>query len=447
MALVYTFDEGPDQSVVELATTNRDVVRSRMRTLDSDLVLNASIVSGTTVSDALDTLGTATILPNGYVSRHVYVNAASTMIGQSFAGVTIEAAVTWTTPEDVPPGNYLDFDLGAGGGGGGGGHLDTSIARTGGGGAGGGARPPTWSYARADVLAMLPLVISVGLGGAGGLGLIMTGAVVTRASTDGANGGDTTVGPMGAFGGGGGPTGRGVGGVRGGGTGGGMISAGDVASLVPNAAAVGGAPLTITPSSYGGTQANADLIVTDYGGAGHVSYGVDTLIQVGSSASVWGGASGAPGGNATPNVFAAGGQSKYGGGGGGSGGGGTITPGQSSPGSDGGGRLTAATRRGGGGLGGASSGTNGVPASPGAPGAAGDAWHAGDGGGGGGGHTGNNFVSGPGNTAGAGGAGGFPCGAAGGGGAFRLQASAGVVNTCGDGARGGDGFVMVTGRL
>ena len=170
MVLVYTTETGGDPNSVALLTPNQNVERPLARSLTSDDVRNVSAVAGSTVSDALDDIDGRLTPPNGYVERHVYVDPASSRLGTTFAGVVCEQAVIWFTEADMPRGNFFVVDTAAPGGGGSGGpavHHSTDIRC--GTGAGAGARNRS-TYARADVIAALPIAIIAGLGGLGTAG-------------------------------------------------------------------------------------------------------------------------------------------------------------------------------------------------------------------------------------------------------------------------------------
>jgi hypothetical protein len=356
----------------------------------------------------------------GFLSRHVYVNAASTMIGQSFAGVLCEAVpTTWTTAAQIPPGNLFDVDIRAGGGGGGGGFLNSSA----GGGAspgGGGARYQAM-FSRAELVAMLPISIVAGLGGAGGLGHRFIAGVLDRVATAGTTGQPASFGAFSVYGGGPGIAGQTS--NRPGGTGGGRTGPGQPAQTGATSAIRGGSPARdagLPGFGWEGSGSGA----TASGGTGVVS----------SQPSAWGGASGGGGDN---TVGGDGGSSNHAGCGGGAGGSAFTSSGVN--GGAGGAPPTVADQlRGGGGSAGVGSSVLGVPGGAGGNGAAGDknvSGHGGGGGGGNGANSGGTF------TGGAGGAGGFPSGGAGGGGSARNQS---LDNAAGNGGKGGDACVIVT---
>jgi hypothetical protein len=354
---------------------------------------------------------------DGYLSRIVYVNAASARIGTTFAGVTCEATPgSWTTDADIPDGNWFDVRVaGPAGGGAGAGQSEGKMGP----GGGGGARMPPRLFSRADLVAMLPITITCGLGGAGGAGRQNINLVDIIAGASGSNGSSASVfGPISAGAGSGGGFNAG----RHGGCGGGVESA--PTPTTATTAAIGGAPaITI---GLGGIYLE---------GAGHpnTSAGGGTGL-----AAVHGGASGGSinGGAEGANP---GGRSVFGGGGGGSGRSTDLSLGAGASGGDGGGRWTTSSQTGGGGAGGPGVSNSSTPAAASA-GADGDIDHNGNGGGGGGSSDGNTTVM----TGGAGGAGGFPGGGGGGGGATRIVSAASRTITNGSGAAGADGCVIIT---
>lgn len=391
----------------------------------SSQVTNLSSVSGLTTTNALETLSNqvtglaGTGSGNGYLSRHVYVNAASTKIGTTFAGVTVQAVVTYSVAADVPAGNILNVELAGSGGGGSGGNRGTGDGFSGTGG-GGGARRSLW-FPRSEVIAALPVVISAALGGNAGVGATTVNLVTTVTCTAGSDGGAAAFGSFTAGGGSGGQIGT----AAHAGSGGGIANAPTPTNV--STALPGGAP-SVTIGLPG--------VFLD--GAGTVANGTTSP----GLPSVYGGASGGQVASGSENS-AAGGRSVYGGGGGGSGRACDNTVGAGAVGADGGGRWTTVTSTGGGGTGGP--GTNGAgPPSAASPGNDGNATVNGDGGGGGGSNDGNTSPS---MTAGAGGAGGFPGGGGGGGGATRTLLFSARTFVGGNGGKGGDAMVMVTAFL
>jgi hypothetical protein len=365
----------------------------------------------------------------GYLSRHVYVNAASAKIGTTFAGVTVQAApVSWTLASQIPDGGSFIVDVAAGTAGAGGGEVG---GVSGGVASGGGARHPR-RYTRADLIAMLPIPFVAGLGGVGGLGKQMTGATVNRVAQPGSSGGLSSFGTQCAY-----PGGRGEAGnnsQRRSGTGGGIAGPG-LDGGTGSTVLLGGAPANVAGVSGVGWE-----------GAGSGAVGVGGVFA--SRPSVWGGASGGAridaGVAGSPVPLNDGGNSVYGGGGGGVGGTCGTNPADFQNGGKGGGRFTGTATIGSGVNGGA--GVNAVgPAGNGQNGADGDASCNGDGGGGGGANGYNNFSAQTTScSAGDGGDGGFPGGAAGGGGHVRSTPFGTGVFTAGKGGKGGDGMIMIT---
>jgi hypothetical protein len=363
----------------------------------------------------------------GYLSRRVYVNAASTRIGTTFLGVVCQAAVTWNTAADIPAGTWFDIEeAGAGGGGAGaGGIAGDGVAGAGGGGGG----RQSYRLSRAQVVAMLPVVISAGLGGTAGIGKTNVNLVTTIAATSGGVGGGSAFGIYTAGGGSGGVAGAGQHGGCGGGIG--------TAAMPPS---------TTSPSRGGAPASVVGIPGSFLEGAGHAGTSAGT--DCGGMPAVYGGASGGIVPGVSNTVGGAGGRSVFGGGGGGGGRSvGAAAGGQA--GSAGGGRWTGSTTTGGGGAGGPGSVALGIAPAPGSAGADSTDYFAnGDGGGGGG---SNENASGspvpPTLIAGAGGAGGFPGGAGGGGGPPRLGSFSGRTFVHGDGGPGADGMVMVTASI
>ncbi len=428
-----------DGEQIELLSSNKEPQETQLIPLTTDIVDNESDVDGATLTDALDSLQPAGTTPAtagnpGYASRHVYVNAASTRVGTIFAGVTVEAApVSWTTAAQIPPGDFLDFvQSGAASGGGSGAACrnGTGTFSVRGGGAGAGAAFNQWSMARADVIAALPIVFDIPVGGAGGAPAtsnsvavvdgnagspgatcVVSGTRLRQTAGGATQGGGTTSGGT--------QTGAG-------GSGGGLL--GD-ASLtqgpgqpVDRSVQIGSVQFT----TYGGCSPNNR---TTDGGSGLSSF------------SCWGGAGGGDIGNATGE--AAGGRSQFGGCGGGHGGRTSMsggTPQGVSSASDGGNHDVSLRGNPGGGGGGAS-GADGANGAPGTAGADGSLTRCGEGGGGG---MACQSAD-PALTGGAGGEGGFPGGGGGGGGGCHSLIGSGTAAS-GRGGKGGDAALIVTGR-
>lgn len=405
---------------LQSATTALAAVVSALNTSN---IANVSTVAGATCTAALDTLRTeltavqasvAALLQTagqpGYVSSHVYVNAASPRVGTVWQGITIEAAVTWTTAAQIPPGNWFQVDVAPAGGSGASGMCATN---TQGGGTGAGGAPRNRkTFSRAELVAALPIVISAALGQNGGLGVSVTGTA-TSAGNLGVDGGSASFGNLCCAFGGSGANGSALSSNRAGGAGGGQQSAGTAANTGGGSSTGGGLGGTTTQP----TEA--------FSGAG-------CIVAVNGRPAEYGGASGAGAPGSTNATGLAGGSSRYGGGGGGAGGG--AATGAASAGGPGGvsGGIAATVLSNGtndGGPAGGAVGANGTN------GADGDLTHNGQGGAGGGGSN---------STGGNGGNGGFPGGAGGGGGsASRVSGNV----TSGSGGRAGDAAVIVLGFL
>jgi hypothetical protein len=351
----------------------------------------------------------------GYLARYVFVNPASTRLSTSHLGVTCQATTTWTTAAQIPQGNLFDVQVaGAGGGGAGGGTTEGGSGP----GGGGGARRRRW-FSRAELISMLPIVLTAGLGGTRGLGSNTNNLVQIVTATNGGNG---TGSSLGSFTSGGGSGGQVSNTGRHGGLGGGIADA--AAPSTANTAQLGGAPAVT--AGVGGTYLE---------GAGHPSTsgsGVAGLPAVYGGASGGSAAAGAEGSNP-------GGRAVYGGGAGGSGRSTDLTAGGGNAGADGGGRWTTSATTGGGGIGGPGTVADNVAPAPGGNGADGTFETNGEGGGGGGSNDGNptTFI------AGTGGNGGFPGGAGGGGGATRIRTFAARVCISGSGGLGADGAIII----
>jgi hypothetical protein len=402
--------------------------------LNTDNIVNESSLPGATLTDALGSVGGSVVAGSvptaptgdpgsptnpGYASRHVYVNAASTLIGTIFAGVVVEAApASFATAASLPEGNAFTIEIAGAGGGGGGGSGTEGLSGAGG---GGGARRSV-SCSRQDLIASLPIPISVGLGGAPGLGNHTNNLIIITAATAGGSGGTTSFGSFWTAGSGSGGQIDATG--HHGGTGGGIANA--PTPTTSTNAQLGGAPAVV---------AGASGVFLE--GAGH---GSTATSRTDGTPAVYGGASGGCTG-ISEVASGIGGRSVYGGGGGGGGRPTNTTVGIGAAGGDGGGRWLDATIIGGGGLGGPGTDANNAAPTPGAAGANGDVDMNGNGGGGGGSNDGNVTVA----IAGAGGQGGFPGGGGGGGGATRLAAF--TARTCigGAGGAGGDACIIITG--
>lgn len=403
--------------------------------LDTSSIANVSTVAGATCTAALDTLQAAiaaTGVDPGYTARFGYVNAASARIGTTFAGVVLQAASTWNTAADVPAGNTFTWDLWASTGGGCGGRAAfTGSSSTAHGAPSAGCAHRRFVCSRADVIAALPLVISVGIGGPGSAGAFRAppdGSGNTVPTASGTAGQPTTVGTLArAF-----PGGEGfrdplaTPSTKVGSSGGGTVSAGT--SGTNTSPILGGNP----GAPVGGA--------TGEGGAGCSVFSPGA----GAASAEHGGASSTCSGTAGTN-WQPGGTSAYGGSAGGWGATYNTAASASSNGALGGGLI------------GGSRGLSAVTAVNGSTLVAGDGGNAGDGslssgasGGGGGG-----ACKAPGDaaivnqaTGGNGGDGGFPGGGAGGGGDAALGILAvpavGSFARGGNGGTGGDGLCLLT---
>jgi hypothetical protein len=143
----------------------------------------------------------ATGAEDGFLSRHVYANAASSLVGTTFFGVTVEAATTLSTTADLDDGNRIRVIVwGAGGTGANGQFQNASgTSQSAGGGGGGGARQERW-YARADVVDALPVAMTIA-----GTTAAPANATTQNTASTGNAGGPTLFGSLlSAFGGGGG---------------------------------------------------------------------------------------------------------------------------------------------------------------------------------------------------------------------------------------------------
>ena len=401
--------------LMQLLTTNRGklpIAIEEEQPITSDDVINLSTVPGASVTDALDFLAPAVDGEPGYLSRAVYVNAASSRVGTTFAGETVEAApAQWTTAADVPAGNWFDV-VTCGGGGGSSGATDSITGATGAGAHGGAGG--CWNqkrFSRADIIAALPIVFTIELGGTAGVG----NSIAPVAANEGGLGGRALFGNLcTSYGGGGG--GRPGATNRQRASGGGSLGPG-ISGGVNTANSAGGLPGNTNTRGQGTA-----------GAGGPAATGIN-----GSNCSEDGGASGDCNGVTTNTAGGDGGKALRGGAGGASGANNGVSQVGFAGGTGGSSGEPDGTERGGGGTPGAAGGA--AVGGNGGPGADGTATHAGDGGGGGG--TGTGLSS----EGGDGGAGGFPGGGAGGGGASRNFGNGG------NGAVGGDPMIMITAHL
>lgn len=357
--------------------------------------------------------GGATGTSDGFLARRVYANAASSLVGTTFFGKTVLAATTLSAASDLPDGSIFEVVCWGAGGSGAAGRQQTASGTSahGSSGGGGGARNAK-RFTRAELVAALPIVITVA-------NTAVAPAVNTTAGTNqsGTGGGVTSFGSLvAAYGGG---AGRQDSSLASGGSGGGFMGPGLVGTT---GSVVGGLPGQSNSFGRGGAGAGS---ATD---------------QVGLLASEGGGASGGSP-LVGPTTGLAGGIADLGGGGGGaSGGNGTgTTTANSGPGGAGGysGARNDSAQSGNGGAGGAQAAVN-TTGLPGATGATGVYAASGAGGGGG---SGAPQLSG---TGGKGGAGGIPAGGGGSGGAGR-----GANGTAwgGIGGDGGQGLCVLTALL
>jgi hypothetical protein len=430
MVLVYTTELGGDPNIVELVTTSQNVARPLLQELTTDIVTESPTApnpggSLTTTLQIIEEILVATDAQPGYRARFAWVNAASSRIGTTFAGVEVEAApLVWTDPIQIPPGNRFEWrQTGAGGGSGSGcatrGASGTASLR--GGGPSGGAAMNVWECTRADLIAALPIDFTTPLGGLGGASVSGTNIGVTPGNS-GANGAANVISGVGLsqIAGGGGLGGAGGSSTTGAaGAGGGTVSS--AAGATPGAPAdVGPNQGQITFNSRGGCVANSH---------GSVSSGVLPM-------NICGGAGG--GSNTNGSLIIHGGRSKFGGCGGGHGGAYSLQNGLTSPGSEGGNHdvtITGVPWGGGGGTAGLTNGESG------GDGADGNVFEAGQGGGGGSGASGATAGS---AIGGHGGRGGFPGGGSGGGGTGFSSGPSGQNATSGAGRDGGDALTLLT---
>ncbi len=128
-------------------------------------------------------LGGATGTAVGYLSRQIYVNAASAKVGASWIGITLQAAVTWTNATDIPTGSAFEIVSWPGGSAGGNGNQQvagsSAASATG---AGGSCRRAV-IVSRQEIIAALPVVMTIGLGATPPARLTTTSP--TQASTAG----------------------------------------------------------------------------------------------------------------------------------------------------------------------------------------------------------------------------------------------------------------------
>jgi hypothetical protein len=372
----------------------------------------------------------ATGTEDGFLSRRVYVNAASARIGTTFMGVTVEAVpASFTAIGDFGDGGRFRIGLAPPGGSGASGRRGTATASGGGNSGGGGGAFREFWVSRAQLVTLLAagnITSSVGLGGAAVAGPTSNATSYTQ-NNPGNNGSAQAV-----FGGwvcfqGGGANGNGASGSsRAGGGGGGMLTAGTGGGTGTGNSS-GGEPMPGTA-----TNSAAGNLTTLFGGG---SCGVPSgTIAFRGGTSVWGGGAGGAG-TATGTASAVGGDSVHGAAGAGSGG--RANNGTGDDGGDGGvtggrtSRASAGTAANGTGIQTGGNGDDGADAT--------DVWLGlGDGGAGGGAAGSSTGAA----TGGNGGAGGFPGGGGGGGGTGSTQA-VGSASTGGTSGAGGDGLIII----
>lgn len=355
-----------------------------------------------------DRIGTGS--DNGFLSRRMYANAASSRVGTTIWGTTtIQAATTYSSASDLPDGNwFIVIVWGAGGSGANGRQRATSVNTNSIGGAsgGGGGACHVRVFSRAELIAALPIVMTIAADA------VATAPVTTDDTSHSGTNGDPTHfgGLLSAFGGAGG---RQSNTAVSGGTGAGLSHQGIQAVTGTNNLG-GGAPAASIPG-YGG-----------YGGASSTANGA-------FSATGGGGGGGGPCG-ATNAGQGAGGRAASGAGAGGGAGAGLnagVVIGSAGNGTDGGLASGSAptAETGGGGAGGTGALTAPTAGTAGADSPRPDV--GGSGGGGGGSGAANGAIG------GAGGDGGYPAGGGGGGGSARGNTGTARGGLGGKGAGGG----------
>lgn len=363
--------------------------------------------AGPAGADGTNANGPATGSEDGFLQRIILTPA--------------DNGLTWATPEEIPPGNYLDFcGTGAGCGGRSGALNATNgspISAQGGPGGGGGYRTPWFRFSRAFLIAQLPITFTIPSGGTGGAARSGTGVQSLAGALGSTPSGPTLMAGVNgvilrAFP--GGPSSS----ANQAGPGGGAYSAG--------ATTAGGRPNDVdnsTPTAiktHGGCDRNTYLSTETSGAKQNSRHGGG------------GGGNSSSGGNA---ASCPGSESEFGGGGGAGAGGATSGTGAAQrAGTQGGGHDVTAT--GGTGTGGAAGAAGNL--GHGSDGAPGDDLHAGTGGGSGG--SSNNSG---GAIAGDGGDGGDPGGGGGGGGAAANSFPGTTTNSSGAGGRGGHAEIRI----
>lgn len=330
--------------------------------------------------------------------------------------------LTWNDPDDIPPGNALDFcGTGAGAGGRSGALNATNgspISAQGGPGGGGGYRTPWFRFSRAFLIAQLPITFTIPSGGTGGAARSGTGVQNLAGAL-----GSTPTGPT---------LMSGVNGV--------ILRAfpGGLSSSA-NQAGAGGGAYSAGSGTAGGRPNDSDNGTTQPAYKTHGGCDRNTFLTTETSGakqlSRYGGGGGGNSSSGGVSASCSGSESEFGGGGGGGAGGATAGTGAAQrAGAPGGGHDMTAT--GGIGTGGAAGAAGNL--GHGSKGDDGDDHRAGKGGGSGG--SSNNSG---GAQAGNGGDGGDPGGGGGGGGAAANSFPGTTTNSSGAGGRGGHGEIRI----
>lgn len=116
----------------------------------------------------------------GFVQRRVFVNAASSRVGTLVGPTVAEPATTISTPEQLGPGRIFQITTCPASPGAGGGEAVSGASASpvfGSTGPGGSARGQRL-FSRAELLAALPITISVGLGGLGSVGAVSSTSTI-----------------------------------------------------------------------------------------------------------------------------------------------------------------------------------------------------------------------------------------------------------------------------
>lgn len=135
----------------------------------------------------------ATGTEDGFLTRIALVHASSPRLGNDHFGTELTAGpLTWTDETDVPDGAVFHIVyIGGGGGGSAANGRQSGQSTASGTGGGGGANPPALLLSRLDVLELLPLTFTPGLGGTAGVGGT-GGSGVDVLGTAGGNGGNSS---------------------------------------------------------------------------------------------------------------------------------------------------------------------------------------------------------------------------------------------------------------